>query len=42
MHRTVVLNVVGLTGDMLGSATPHLKALADEGGARPLETILPA
>jgi predicted AlkP superfamily pyrophosphatase or phosphodiesterase len=42
MHRTVVLNIVGLTSDLLSDATPHLKALADEGGARPLETVLPA
>lgn len=42
MHRTVVLNVVGLTGDLLGDHTPHLQALAHEGGVRPLHTILPA
>ena len=42
MHRTVVLLVVGLTGDLLGDATPNLRALAREGGARPLEPVLPA
>jgi len=42
MHRTVVLNVVGLTGELLGDATPNLQRLAREGAARPLETILPA
>jgi predicted AlkP superfamily pyrophosphatase or phosphodiesterase len=42
MHRTVVLNVVGLTGDLLGDATPNLQRLAREGAARPLETVLPA
>ena len=42
MHRTVVLLVVGLTGDLVGEATPNLAALAREGAARPLRTILPA
>src|SRR5919197_4676542 len=42
MNRTVVLDVVGLTGDLLGDATPILRALAREGAARPLRTILPA
>jgi predicted AlkP superfamily pyrophosphatase or phosphodiesterase len=42
MHRTVVLNVVGLTGELLGDATPNLKRLAGEGAMRPLETVLPA
>jgi predicted AlkP superfamily pyrophosphatase or phosphodiesterase len=42
VHRTLVLLVVGLSGDLLGEATPHLSALAREGGRRPLRTILPA
>jgi len=42
MQRTVVLNVVGLTADHLGEHTPHLAALAREGGVRPLETVVPA
>jgi predicted AlkP superfamily pyrophosphatase or phosphodiesterase len=42
MHRTVALLVVGLTGDLLGDATPNLQALSREGCARPLEPILPA
>lgn len=42
MHRTVVLLVVGLTGDLLGDATPNLRALAREGCVRPLEPVLPA
>ncbi|WP_437897966.1 alkaline phosphatase family protein [Sorangium sp. So ce124] len=42
MHRTVVLNVVGLTGELLGDATPNLKRLAREGAMRPLQTVLPA
>jgi predicted AlkP superfamily pyrophosphatase or phosphodiesterase len=41
-HRTAVLLVVGLSGDLIGEATPNLLALAGEGGARPLRTILPA
>lgn len=42
MHRTVVLLVVGLTGDLLGDATPNLLALAREGGVRPLQPVFPA
>ncbi len=42
MHRTVVLNVVGLTADLLGDATPHLQTLARQGGTRALRPVLPA
>ena len=43
MHRTVVINVVGLTGELLGEHTPRLAAFAREGGgAHPLRTITPA
>jgi predicted AlkP superfamily pyrophosphatase or phosphodiesterase len=42
MRRTVVLDVVGLSGDLLGDATPNLSKLKRAGAARPLETILPA
>jgi len=42
LKRTVVLNVVGLTADLLGDATPNLQALARQGGMRPLRTVLPA
>jgi predicted AlkP superfamily pyrophosphatase or phosphodiesterase len=42
MRRTVVLNVVGLTGALLGARTPHLAALARAGGQRPLRTVFPA
>ncbi len=42
MKRTVVLNVVGLTPDLLGEATPSLQAFARRGGLRPLRTVLPA
>lgn len=38
----VVINVVGLTHDMLGPNTPHIKRLADDGFARPMGTVLPA
>ena len=38
----VVLDVVGLTHDMLGSRTPNLQRLAASGFARPLGTVLPA
>jgi len=42
MRRTVVLDVVGLSSDLLGPDTPHLSAFAARGGQRRLETILPA
>jgi predicted AlkP superfamily pyrophosphatase or phosphodiesterase len=42
MHPTVVLNVVGLTPGMLGPHTPNLSRLAEQGVARPLQTITPA
>jgi predicted AlkP superfamily pyrophosphatase or phosphodiesterase len=38
----VILNVVGLTHEMLGPHTPHLSRLAADGFARPLGTVLPA
>jgi predicted AlkP superfamily pyrophosphatase or phosphodiesterase len=40
-HRTLVLDVVGLTPELLPHA-PALQALAERGGVRPLETVLPA
>lgn len=42
MRRTVVLNVVGLTQDLLGDDTPHLNSLIAQGGMCPLATIAPA
>jgi predicted AlkP superfamily pyrophosphatase or phosphodiesterase len=42
MHRTLVLDVVGLTLDLLGEDTPHLAQLAARGGARALSTVTPA
>jgi predicted AlkP superfamily pyrophosphatase or phosphodiesterase len=37
-----VLDVVGLTHDMLGPDTPCISAVADRGFARPMGTVLPA
>src|SRR5690606_17485669 len=42
MHRTVVLIVVGLDGQLLGEATPNLAALARRGARRVLRPVLPA
>lgn len=42
MHRTVVLNIVGLTPELLGPHTPALSALAKQGALRPMRTITPA
>lgn len=38
----VVIDVVGLTHDMLGPNTPHISRLAQDGFARPMQTVLPA
>ncbi|HUY90640.1 MAG TPA: alkaline phosphatase family protein [Pirellulales bacterium] len=38
----VVIDVVGLTYDLIGPNTPHIQRLADSGFARPLGTVLPA
>ncbi|MBI1347967.1 alkaline phosphatase family protein [bacterium] len=38
----LIVNVVGLTHDMLGPNTPHLQSLATQGFARPMGTVLPA
>lgn len=38
----VVINVVGLTHEMLGPNTPHISRLAAEGFACPMGTVLPA
>ena len=42
MHPTVVVNVVSLTGALLGDETPNLTRLAREGACVPLETVTPA
>lgn len=42
MHRTIVLNVVGLTTELLGPNTPNLNRLADGGGQARLRTVTPA
>jgi predicted AlkP superfamily pyrophosphatase or phosphodiesterase len=42
VRRTVVLDVVGLSRDLIGEATPNLSKLERAGAARPLQTILPA
>jgi predicted AlkP superfamily pyrophosphatase or phosphodiesterase len=42
VRRTLVLDIVGLSGDLIGDATPNLSKLKLAGDARPLETILPA
>jgi predicted AlkP superfamily pyrophosphatase or phosphodiesterase len=42
MHRTLVLNVVGLTPELVGEHTPNLRAFAQAGGMRALRTVTPA
>ncbi|MGH1342034.1 MAG: alkaline phosphatase family protein [Nannocystales bacterium] len=42
MHRTLVLNVVGLTTDLLGPNTPNLNRLIERGAQASLDTVTPA
>jgi predicted AlkP superfamily pyrophosphatase or phosphodiesterase len=42
VRRTVVLNVVGLTHDLLGSNTPRLNAFASGGQVATIAPVLPA
>ena len=42
MHKTVVLNVVGLTPKLVGEHTPHLRAFRDAGGLATVDAALPA
>ena len=42
MHKTVVLNVVGLTPGLIGDATPRLRAFAEAGTVSPVGPVLPA
>ncbi len=42
MRDTLVILVVGLSPSLVGEHTPNLKRLAEEGGQRPLTTVLPA
>src|SRR5712691_5306919 len=42
MHKTVVMNVVGLTTCLLSPATPHLNHFAEHGSLATIHTPLPA
>jgi predicted AlkP superfamily pyrophosphatase or phosphodiesterase len=42
MFPTAVINVVGLTKNLLGPDTPHLNALAADGSMAPVRAITPA
>ena len=42
MHKTVVLNVVGLTPSLLGESTPALSAFAARGRQATIEAVTPA
>ena len=42
MNRTAVLNVVGLTPDLIGNHTPNLKRWFDQGKMTPVRSMLPA
>ncbi|MEX2574316.1 MAG: nucleotide pyrophosphatase/phosphodiesterase family protein [Balneolaceae bacterium] len=42
MHKTAVLNVVGLTSDLIGERTPFLSDWISEGVLTPVKSMLPA
>ena len=42
MHKTVVINAVGLTPGLIGEFTPRLRAFRDAGTLAHVETVLPA
>ena len=42
MHRTLVLNVVGLTPELVSEHTPALRRFADQGALRAMDAITPA
>lgn len=42
MHRTVVIDIVGLSQSLIGEHTPHLREWISEGTVRPLTPVLPA
>ena len=42
IRQLVVINVVGLTHEMIGDNTPNIRRLLDTGFARPMATVLPA
>ncbi len=41
-RRLMVINVVGLTHEMIGQNTPNINRLLEKGFARPMQTVLPA
>ncbi len=42
MHKTVVINVVGLTRSLIGAHTPRLRALAERSNVAAVSSVLPA
>ncbi len=42
MHKTAVINIVGLTPDLLGQNTPFLSAWAARGAMAPIRAVTPA
>lgn len=42
MNKTVVLNVVGLTGRLIGEHTPFIKSFLEKGELASIEPVLPA
>ncbi len=42
MHKTVVINAVGVSPNVLGPSTPRLKAFAERGAQASITSVLPA
>ncbi|MEX0638983.1 MAG: nucleotide pyrophosphatase/phosphodiesterase family protein [Balneolaceae bacterium] len=42
MKRTALVNVVGITRELIGSHTPFLRSWINSGGCRPVRSMLPA
>jgi len=42
MHKTVVLNVVGLVPSLVGPLTPRIKAFVDRSKTAPVDPVIPA
>ena len=42
MHKTVVINIVGLTSRLIGEHTPFIRQWSQARGVTPIEPVLPA
>ena len=42
MHRTAVINVVGLANSLIGERTPRIAAFKNKGASAPILPVFPA